>query len=259
MICGNCFGEFRYRDRQWSGKGDVCLPCYNLLCTERELKEVQAENKRLRDKVNSPPAYFPPPLEPTTKELELEGEIEAMRERLATAQRERDFAREVMAYASGKREQDWMEGVRGTAETLVGSIVYRHDGEIAAKLATAQREAEEAQARLAMAVEALSKIESDKEFDLSNLEGNEGVWVCEYCGEVNQHGPACPVVIARNALTATAASVAQHAASVERRGAAKELKAITAEQQMVIDQDGEFCYMVPSHRLLARAAELEGA
>ena len=56
--------------------------------------------------------------------------IAVLEAQLAETTQQRDFAREVLAYASGKREQDWAEGVIGTAETLVGAILYQHNSSL---------------------------------------------------------------------------------------------------------------------------------
>ena len=72
-------------------------------------------------------------------------------------------------------------------------------------------------------------------------------------------------VCVKDALAATAASVAQHAASVERRGAAKELRRAAADRVADIlswsEASGEEIQEARfvANWLEARAAELEGA
>lgn len=73
-------------------------------------------------------------------EVDVRDAIRELHRRIAAVQEQRDFAQEVMAYASGKREQDWKEGVIGTAEALVGAIRYQHEIETQARLTTAKLE-----------------------------------------------------------------------------------------------------------------------
>lgn len=122
----------------------------------------------------------------------------------------------------------------------------------------------EAQERLAMAVEALPKLE--------HLAAKAATAECDVMAEPPTSGPFGSMLppraallarakrawgefdeVSKAALAATAESVAQHTAEVERRGAAKELRRLAGQvgNQFV----GTRRYSTPD--LLARAAELE--
>lgn len=92
------------------------------------------------------------------------------------------------------------------------------------------------QERLAMALEALTKIANGGVEDITafcGLEPGDCALVCNWCGDASypiEHADGCPVRIAEAALTATAASVAQHTASVEARAIQKCQRCVTPQQ-----------------------------
>lgn len=128
----------------------------------------------------------------------------------------------------------------------------------------AERELAEAQERLAMAVEALrdSKCRCERALYAECAECGHGLelgvdqfdgsWICPPCNATRKPQRKVHIQCLRcKALAATAEAVAQHTATVERRGAAKELRRLLG----VYASRKKLTYWA----LEARAAELEGA
>ncbi len=138
------------------------------------------------------------------------------------------------------------------------------------RIAALEAQLAESQERLAMAVEALPKLE--------HLAAKAATAECDVMAEPPTSGPFGSMLppraallarakrawgefdeVSKAALAATAASVAQHTASVERRGAVKELKRVIEKDQRMMRDHDELIGYVLVRDLEARAAELEGA